>query len=127
MARRRQDQDYPMHFPSAALIEEAARLHGRGALAEAASRYRQVLEGEPAHASALYHLAVIACQQGRFGEGIELARRSLASDPQQPRAHNMLGMALSRCGEHDAALASFERAVALAPELADAHGNRAGS
>ena len=71
---------------SAALIEEAARLHGRGALAEAASHYRQVLESEPAHAAALYHLAVIACQQGRLGEGIELARRSLASDPQQPRA-----------------------------------------
>ena len=111
---------------SAALIEEAARLHGRGALAEAASHYRQVLQSEPAHAAALYHLAVIACQQGRLGEGIELARRSLASDPQQPRAQNMLGMALSRCGEHDAALASFERAIALAPELADAHGNSGG-
>ena len=115
-----------MHLNSAALIEEAARLHGRGALAEAASRYRQVLEGEPAHAAALYHLAVIACQQGRLDEGIALARRSLASDPQQPRAQNMLGMALSRCGEHQAALASFEHAIALAPELADAHGNRGG-
>ena len=80
------------------LLQEAARLHRQGALADAASRYRQVLESEPDHAAALYHLAVIACQQGRFAEGIELARRSLASDPQQPRAHNLLGMALSRLG-----------------------------
>ena len=88
------------------------------------SRYRQVLESEPAHAAALYHLAVIACQQGQFPEGIERVRRSLASDPQQPRAHNLLGMALARLGRHEEALASFDRALVLQPDFADAHGNR---
>jgi tetratricopeptide (TPR) repeat protein/SAM-dependent methyltransferase len=107
------------------LLQEAARMHGQGALADAASRYRQVLQGEPDHAPALYHLAVIACQQGRFDEGIELAQRSLASDRRQPRAENLLGMALSRVGRQQDALASFERAIADAPDFADAHGNRA--
>jgi tetratricopeptide (TPR) repeat protein/SAM-dependent methyltransferase len=109
------------------LLHDAARLHGQGALADAASRYWQVLQGEPDHAQALYHLAVIACQQGRFDEGIELAQRSLASDPQQPRAQNLLGMALSRLGRPQDALASFEHAIAVAPDFADAHGNRAGA
>ena len=107
------------------LLQEAARMHGQGALADAESRYRQVLQGEPDHAPALYHLAVIACQQGRFDEGIELAQRSLASEPHQPRAHNLLGMALSRVGRQEEALASFERAIAHEPDFADAHGNRA--
>jgi tetratricopeptide (TPR) repeat protein/SAM-dependent methyltransferase len=107
------------------LLEEAARLHRQGAPAEAASRYRQVLQREPAHAVALYHLAVIACQLGQFSDGIELARQSLASDPRQPRAHNMLGMASSRLGRHEEALASFDHAILLQPDFADAHGNRA--
>jgi tetratricopeptide (TPR) repeat protein/SAM-dependent methyltransferase len=114
-----------MSVPTADLLQEAARLHRQGALGDAASRYRQVLESDPAHAAALYHLAVIACQQGRFAEGIELVQASLASDPQQPRAQNLLGMALARLGRHEEALKSFDRAVALDPDFADASGNRA--
>ena len=118
-------QDCPVTVPVAELLQEADRLHGRGALAEASSRYRQVLQREPGHARALYHLAVIACQQGHFQDGIEQARRSLASDPDQPRAHNLLGMALSRLGRHQDALASFDLAIQQQSGFADAHGNRA--
>jgi tetratricopeptide (TPR) repeat protein/SAM-dependent methyltransferase len=107
------------------LLEEGARLHRQGALADAASRYRQVLQSEPDHAQALYHLAVIGCQQGQFQPGIELARQSLASDPHQPRAHNLVGMALSRLGRQEEALASFDHAIVQQPDFADAHANRA--
>jgi tetratricopeptide (TPR) repeat protein len=107
------------------LLQDAARLHRQGAVAEAANRYRQVLQSEPENVQALYHLAVIECQQGQFREGIDLARRSLASDPRQPRAHNLLGMALGRLGQQQEALASFDRAIAEQPDFADAHGNRA--
>jgi tetratricopeptide (TPR) repeat protein/SAM-dependent methyltransferase len=120
-----QAQDDPMEAPTAALLQEAARLHGQGALAEAASRYRQVLESEPDHAGALYHLAVIWCQQGQFQKGIELARRSLASNSRQPRALNLLGMALSRLGQQQEALASFDEAIIQQADFADAYGNRA--
>ena len=74
-----------MAAPTVDLLQEAARLHRQGAVADAERRYRQVLGSEPEHATALYHLAVIGCQQGRFDEGIELARRSLASEPHQPQ------------------------------------------
>jgi tetratricopeptide (TPR) repeat protein/SAM-dependent methyltransferase len=114
-----------MAAPTVDLLQEAARLHRQGAVADAEHRYRQVLGSEPEHATALYHLAVIGCQQGRFDEGIELARRSLASEPHQPRAHNLLGMALSRLGRHEEALVSFDHAIVHQPDLADAHGNRA--
>jgi tetratricopeptide (TPR) repeat protein len=114
-----------MEAPTTDLLQDAARLHSQGALAEAATRYRQVLDGEPDNARALYHLAVICCQQGQFREGIDLARRSLVSDPRQLRAHNLLGMALGQLGQQQEALASFDRAIAEQPDFADAHGNRA--
>ena len=55
-----------MGSATAFLLQEAALLHRQGALAEATSRYHQVLRSEPANADALYHLAVLACQQGRL-------------------------------------------------------------
>jgi protein O-GlcNAc transferase len=107
-------------------LQEAAQLHKRGALAEAASCYRQVLRNEPQNVDALYCLAVIGCQQGRFLEGIDLVRQALAMDPRHARAHNVLGLALSRLGRSAEALASFDAAIVEQPDFADAHGNRAG-
>src|SRR5580693_6223820 len=106
------------------LLEEGLALHRRGAVNEAAARYADVLRIDPAHADALYYLALISCQHGRFAEGAELARKSLDSDPKQARSHVILGRALHALGLHDDALASFDRAIAQAPELAPAHANR---
>jgi protein O-GlcNAc transferase len=110
---------------SSDLLQEGLALHRRGAVDEAAVRYAEVLRADPANADALYYLALISCQHGRFEEGAELARKSLASDPKQARSHVILGRALHALGFHDDALASFERAIALTPELAPAHANRA--
>src|SRR5215470_11314210 len=114
-----------MEEATSELLQEADQLHREGALVEAASRYRQVLRDKPDHAAALYHLAVIACQQGDLREGVELVRRSLASSRGDPRAQNLLGMALGRLGQRQDALASFDAAIADQPDFADAHGNRA--
>src|SRR5580704_15829537 len=107
------------------LLQEGLALHRRGAVNEAAARYHDVLRIDPANADALYYLALISCQHGRFEEGAGLARKSLASDPKQARSHVILGRALHALGRHADALASFDRAIALAPELAPAHANRA--
>src|SRR6202023_1017640 len=111
--------------PASDLLQEGLALHRRGAVGEAAARYAEVLRADPANADALYYLALISCQHGRFEEGAELARKSLASDPKQARSHVILGRALHALGSHDDALASFDRAIAQAPELAPAHANRA--
>jgi protein O-GlcNAc transferase len=123
-----------MDSATAALFADAVRLHRQGALAEAAERYARVLRDDPRNADALYALAQIACQQGRFADGVEFSRQVLAIqvlaiqvlaiEPQRARAHNLLGMALARLGRPQEALASFDLAIAYAPELADAHGNR---
>ena len=41
----------------------------------------QVLRNDPRNADALYYIAVVACHEGQFQQGIDLARRSLAFRP----------------------------------------------
>jgi predicted O-linked N-acetylglucosamine transferase (SPINDLY family) len=106
------------------LLQEALALHRRGAVAEAAARYADVLRAEPASADAAYYLAMISCQQGRFAEGAALARQALANDPWHARAQVLLGRALSALDRPVEALESFDRAVEIDPDLAAAHGNR---
>ena len=107
------------------LLLEAGQLHRQGDLGAAGSRYRAVLAAAPDNPDALYGLAVIACQQGRFGDGAELAGRTVAVDPRRPRAHNLLGIALSRIGRASEAAAAVRQAIALQPDFAEAHGNLA--
>src|SRR5271168_4429233 len=104
--------------PTADLLQSALTLHRRGAFAEAAARYAEVLRAEPANADAHYYLAMISCQHGRFAEGADSVRKALAANPQDPRAHVLLGRALSAMGRPKEALDSIDRAIKLAP----AHG-----
>jgi protein O-GlcNAc transferase len=111
--------------PSADLLERGLALHRRGAVAEAAAHYAEVLRADPANADAHYYLALISCRDGRFGEGAERVRQALAANPRHARACALLGRALTALGQREDALAAFDRAIALAPELAEAHGSRA--
>jgi protein O-GlcNAc transferase len=107
------------------LLQEALELHRRGALGDASMRYAEVLQNDPANSDAYYYLGMVACQEGRFVDGVEFARKSLDNDPQNPRAQVLLGRALSALGRRDEALRCFERAIGLAPQLAQAHASRA--
>ena len=109
----------------AELLQDALALHRRGAVAEAAARYADVLQADPSNADAHCYLGMIACQHGRFAEGAERARQALAHDPHHARAHMLLGRALAALGQAGEALASFDRAIALVPDIARAHGHRA--
>src|SRR5258705_192795 len=87
------------------LLQDAARLHRDRALEEACGRYRQVLQGEPEHAQALYQRAV-ALEPNSIGDLLNL------------------GTALHRVGRHEDAIASFDRALALHSGFPEAHLNR---
>jgi protein O-GlcNAc transferase len=112
-------------MPVIDILQSALTLHRRGAVEEAAARYREVLTADPANVDARYYLAMISCQRGDFAEGVALANKALADDPRHTRAHVLLGRALSALGRRAEALQSFDHAIAVAPELAEAHSNRA--
>ena len=100
------------------LLQEALALHRRGAVADAAVRYAEVLRTNPGNADAHYYLGMIACQHARFAEGAEHARSALANDPRHPRAHVLLGRALSALRRFDEALGAIDKALAIAPSVA---------
>src|SRR5215472_6725714 len=117
----------PMSEPQAAheLIQQGLVHHRAGQISLAMDRYTQVLRNDPRNADALYYIAVVACGEGQFQQGIDLAHRSLAYRPEQARVHNLIGQALHRMGKVEDALKSFESAIECDANLGDAYSNRA--
>jgi len=117
----------PMAEPptAAQLLEQGLFHHRAGQIQLAMERYMEVLRKDPRNADALYYVAVVACQEEQFKEGADLVRRAIASGPPTARMYNVLGQALYRMGERLEAIKNFDQAIALDPNLADAHGNRA--
>src|SRR5256885_1663135 len=107
------------------LLQKGLALHRAGMRREAMECYVKVLKDNPENADALYYVAVISLQEDQLDNGVKLAQRAVLFAPQQARIHNVLGQGLHRLGRHSEALASFERAIDLKPDFADAHGNRA--
>ena len=111
--------------PTAQLIQQGLFHHRQGDLKMAMERYADVLRTDPENADALYYIAVVACQEGQFQQGTELARRALAKGPASARAHNLLGRALEALGEPLEAIKNFDLAIAADANFAEAHSNRA--
>src|SRR5207342_3320086 len=99
------------HQTAAELIQQGLVHHRAGQISLAMDRYTQVLRNDPQNADALYYIAVIACHEGQFQQGIDLARRSLSFRSGQARAYNLIGQALHRMGQPKDALESFDKAL----------------
>jgi protein O-GlcNAc transferase len=107
------------------LLQEGLALHRRGAVAEAATCYGEVLRIEPGNADAHYYLGMMACQDGRFAEGAEYARKAVINAPEHARGYVLLGRALHALRRQDEAVKSLKHAIALTPNLAQAHSHLA--
>ena len=103
--------------PTAQLLQQGLFHHRQGDLSSPWSATREVLRNDPENAEALYYVAVVACQEDQFKQGVELARRALAKAPPQARVHNLLGQALDRLGEPLEAIKGFDQAIALDAEF----------
>jgi tetratricopeptide (TPR) repeat protein len=110
---------------AATLMQQGLFHHHRGELALAMERYVELLRADPKNADALYYVAVVACQEGQYEQGAELARRAIEIGPPQARLHNLLGQAHDRLGQPLEAIKNYDKAVAIDPNFADAHGSRA--
>jgi tetratricopeptide (TPR) repeat protein len=115
----------PAPKAAAALIEQGLAHHRQGQLSLAMDRYTEVLRNDATNADALYYVAVVACQEGQFDQGIDLARRSLSFRGRQARAHNLIGKALHRQSEVKGALEAFDMALECDIDFAEAYANRA--
>jgi tetratricopeptide (TPR) repeat protein/ADP-heptose:LPS heptosyltransferase len=107
-------------------LKTAVRHHQAGRLGSAKELYRLLLQGHNRdHPFILHALGVIAYQEERYDEAIELIREAIANSPETPQYHNTLGLALEALGRFEQAANAYRQAVLLKPDLAEAYGNMA--
>ena len=97
----------------------------RGDLEAAERLCRQRIADGARDASLHTSLAGLCGRGGRWPELREQVGLALALDPEDPRAHNLLGVAQRQAGDLDGAIASYRRALASRPTYAGAHNNLA--
>jgi tetratricopeptide (TPR) repeat protein len=107
------------------LLQDGLDMHRRGAVADAAARYSQILKFEPQNVDALCLLGMACGQLKRFAEAVDLLRKAVKLAPKHAPAHNLLGSALKEIGRNEEALASFNRAISHQPDLVEAYVHRA--
>lgn len=91
--------------------------------AEAATFFKQATTLDPLFAGGYIGLsAVLARAKGTQQEEEALARRAVALDGGNAEAHARLTLALLARGDHAGAREQAEQALAICPNLADAHG-----
>jgi len=111
------------------LYARAFALHRQGQLAEARGLYEQVLLRQPDHFGASLLLGLMELQSDNPRRAVELTARAMVLDPRNADACNYHGSALletaqGHTAQVEAAIASYDRAVELRPDYADAHYNR---
>src|SRR5271165_585941 len=108
----------------AAKFQQALALHQSGQMANARIAYEEILKADHEHVDALHLLGVMAVQGGDPQRAVELIGRAIQVDSNNAVMHFNQGSALQELGIWVAALASYDRAIAIEPEFAAAWSNR---
>jgi tetratricopeptide (TPR) repeat protein len=101
-------------------VAAAIRLHNAGERDAAEAAYRGILSQFPRHFDATHLLGVVQWQKGDLAEARRLIGHALTLG-QSPAAYLNLGHVEAALGDKDAAIALYEKALALDPNLAAAH------
>ncbi len=101
---------------SGSSIEQAAALHGRGRLDEAAAIYREILARDPEDFDATQLLGVIALQQGRFEDAQRLIGAAISISPHDVGTLGNLGVSYLSAGHFASAYEWFAVALILQPD-----------
>jgi predicted O-linked N-acetylglucosamine transferase (SPINDLY family) len=105
-------------------FQEAHAFHKSGQLSEAQSVYETILKTLPGSFQALISLGLIAGQRNNPRKALEFLAKAIDTDPGNKLgcvAHMNMGFALTQLGDLQDALVSYERAIALKPDYAEAY------
>ena len=97
------------------LFELAFRRHQAGQLRESEELYRSILQADPRQLDCLYFLGMIALQDGRPNEAVDLIGQAIAANDKIAAHHAGIAEAYAVLGGRDNALAHYRKAVALEP------------
>ena len=103
------------NYAEASLLLAQTRI-GTGKAVAASEAMEKLLQQRPGLTPAEQILASAYQAQGRLDEAADVYRSQIARDEKQPGPHFMLGMLLRQQGKGTGALASFQKAQALAPK-----------
>jgi predicted O-linked N-acetylglucosamine transferase (SPINDLY family) len=107
------------------LYQQAFTLHQQGRLDEARVAYVRVTQMQPRHAPSFNFLGVIALQTQDPKAAVDLFGRAIDIDPDNAVSHINRGSAYSQLNQHEAAIACYDRAIALETDCdASAYYNR---
>jgi tetratricopeptide (TPR) repeat protein len=107
------------------LLQDALAMHRRGAVADAATCYAQILKFEPRNVDALCLLGLAYGQLKRPADALDPLRKAIKVAPKHAAAHAFLGGIFKDLGRADDALASFSRAISHQPDFMNAYVSRA--
>ena len=106
-----------------ALFNRTLQQFQSGALAEAATSCKQMIEANGQDFDALHLGGVVALNQGDHNRALELIQRAVRLRPQDAQAQQNLGALYARLGRLGDAESCFRRALAIDPNLVDANSN----
>jgi Tfp pilus assembly protein PilF len=101
----------------------ALQLHQQGKLEDAGRLYTVILQSNPRHFDALHMLGTLHFQQGAYAEADKLLSEALRIK-EHPFAFSNYGSVQAKLKRFEEALTSYDRALALKPDYADALNNR---
>jgi tetratricopeptide (TPR) repeat protein len=104
-------------------LNTAVQYHQSGRLEQAARMYQGILARQANHPDALHLLGVVALQQGRPQQAVELIGRAIAANPSVAAFHSNLAEAYRAVGELDRAIGCCQVALRLAPNYPEAINN----
>jgi spermidine synthase len=76
----------------------------------------RLLAVDPENAKGLFHLATLRFYQQRLDETIQIVKQSIAKDPSNARARNLLAIAYGQTFQHDLADAEFRKCIQNFPD-----------
>jgi tetratricopeptide (TPR) repeat protein len=101
---------------------QALEAHDKPAAEKA---YRRAIAADVTDTDAYVNLSALLCEQGKCRDAVALLADAVQRLPDEPLLHFNQGIALEDLGRHAEAIESYERCIALNPDLADAHFNLA--
>src|SRR3954468_2555454 len=105
-------------------MQQALALYSNRAWDQAEQVCRMVLNAQANHFDALNLLGILCAQTQRLPEAAELFGRAAGLRRDEPTIHNNYGNSLRNLGRHQDALRSYNRAIQIKPNYAEAHYNR---
>lgn len=111
------------HNPQRRPLADLVRLHRSGQLEAAAAGYREILRQNPADADARHLLGLIALQRQEFAAAVELISLAIGLKPGAAPFYHNRAAALRALGRFQEAEADYLKAIALAPDYAEAYFN----